>query len=63
MTNAKKYIIKRGEYDLLLTIKQRTDICPIWAIGGDITKTNYDECYGKGCGKCLQQWLNEEAIG
>lgn len=61
MTNREKYIIKRNEYDLLMTIAETVDrdTCPIEVIGGDSCRETSLNC--DDCSDCIQQWLNEEA--
>lgn len=62
MTNRERYITKRDEYDLLMTIAENIQelgtFCPITAVGG-----KPDDCdwWADRCDKCIQKWLNEEA--
>lgn len=60
MTNRERYITKRDEYDLMMTI-QKTG-CPIWIVMGE-TPPCWDNCVEDEdrCGICVQRWLNEEA--
>lgn len=60
MTNREKYITKRDEYDLMMTIQSTG--CPIWIVTGDAPSC-WDNCIEdkEMCSSCVQQWLNEEA--
>lgn len=61
MTNREKYITKRDEYDLMMTIAEAyPNVCPIDAIGGNYVECENELPFGK-CADCIQQWLNEEA--
>ena len=60
MTNREKYISKRDEYDLMMTISKTG--CPIWVVTGEQPK-RWNHCLEdeRTCGKCIQHWLNEDA--
>ena len=62
MTNREKYITKRDEYDLLMTIRKNIAVnaCPIDIIGGDWVECENELPFGN-CKDCIQKWLNEEA--
>ena len=69
MTNREKYITKRNEYDMMMTILENGGTyCPIKAISGKyssdrICRKNLanHETIRKSCGICVQRFLNEEA--
>lgn len=62
MRNREKFITKRNEYDLMMTIMRRGDACPIKLVGA-----KKPDCITTGsgvytrCDKCIERWLNEEA--
>lgn len=63
MTNRKKYITKRNEYDLLCDIRKYTHTCPVFAVSGDHPQGYH--LYGcaqneEKCNRCIQTWLNKE---
>lgn len=65
MTNREKYIIKRNEYDLMMTIASNAqnrwwEYCPIRLIGGG-SKVCPKVVIKRDCEICVQKWLNEEA--
>ena len=65
MTNRDKYITKRNEYDLMLSIL-KSDICPIYAVAGLKEKlvTCWDVAVRKPevtCEECIQKWLNKKS--
>lgn len=61
MTNREKYITKRDEYDLMMSLVSHF-ICPIKAISEH--KPPHQNCIGdeEECSKCIERWLNEEVI-
>lgn len=64
MKNREKYFTKQSEYDLMMNIEQNTYVCPIRAVAGISSQNKIERCYrykNKGCGSCIQEWLNEEA--
>lgn len=61
MTNRERYITKRNEYDLLMTIRAQRDVCPIKLIGAEKPKCIPTENYTTDCATCIARWLNEEA--
>lgn len=77
MTNREKYITKRNEYDLLMTIRDYLEgggtFCPIKAIGGkrvcEIDLIRHRDANGavleqhieRNCERCIQLFLNEES--
>ncbi len=67
MTNREKYITKRNEYDLMMTICKNIAInaCPIKIITGECSVPKYGLCQYGGwegeCEDCIQYWLNEES--
>ena len=67
MTNRQKYILKRSEYDLMLTIAKNIQglgtFCPIKAISNKRPPCKHitqSSMMIKDCEECIQQWLNEE---
>lgn len=66
MTNRERYITKRDEYDLMMTIHERSPFnCPIDLVGGIPPSTDCREInlqQFKTCSDCIQRWLNEEAV-
>lgn len=60
MTNREKYITKRNEYDLMMTIAETQPCCPIDVIGGECVECEKDLPFGH-CKDCIQRWLNKEA--
>jgi len=67
MTNREKYITKRNEYDLMITIYEGKNFwCPIQIVGGKKPKCLRRRTVGgypySDCRNCIQKWLNEEAI-
>ena len=71
MTNREKYITKRNEYDMMMTILENGGTyCPIKAISGKyssdrICRKNLanHETIRKSCGICVQKFLNEQYSG
>lgn len=69
MTNRERYITKRNQYDLMLTIAENISgigtFCPIKAISGKkrlcITKLDDNLRLVRDCEPCVQKWLNEES--
>ena len=72
MKNRDKYILKRNEYDLLITIQTNIidngGCCVIDEITGNMNACPEDMKGKVGresklaiCSKCIQAWLNEEA--
>lgn len=70
MTNREKYITKRDEYDLMMTIAENIQgigtFCPIKAIGGKrppckCKPDTQSSLMMRDCETCCQNWLNEEA--
>mgnify|MGYP006864460440 CR=1 FL=1 len=68
MTNREKYITKRNEYDLMMTIAENIQgigtFCPIKAIGGKRPPCKHDTqsfLMMRDCKTCVQKFLNEEA--
>ena len=60
--NRDRYILKRNEYDLLMTIESNTGICPIRAVAGIAREEKNERCctyVHEGCEVCVQSWLNE----
>lgn len=62
MTNRERYITKRNEYDLMMTIANSQPYCPIDIISGEIVDCENDLPFGD-CKDCIQKWLNEESEG
>ena len=61
MTNREKYFLKRDPYDLLMDMWLRI-YCPVEIISGKKPECPPDARYASsGCGKCIQEWLNEES--
>lgn len=60
MTNRERYITKRNEYDLMMTIAETQPCCPIDVIGGDWIVCEKELPFGS-CKDCIEKWLNEEA--
>lgn len=68
MTNREKYITKRDEYDLMMTIAENIQgigtFCPIKAIGGKRPPCKHvtqSFLMMRDCDKCVQEFLNEES--
>lgn len=67
MTNREKYITKRNEYDLMMTIYKNIaiNVCPIEVVLGEHPDPKHGLCWYDGwdgkCDDCIQKWLNEEA--
>jgi len=67
MTNREKYIVKRNEYDLMMTICKNIAInaCPIKIVTGEHPDPKHGLCWYGGwsgkCDECIQRFLNEEA--
>ena len=70
MTNREKYITKRNEYDLMMTIAENIQgigtFCPITAIGGKrppckCKPDTQSSLMMRDCETCVQEFLNEEA--
>ncbi len=59
MTNRERYITKRNEYDLMMTIAETQTCCPIDVIGGSYVECENDLPFGS-CKDCIQKWLNKE---
>lgn len=66
MTNRERYITKRNQYDLMLTIAENISgigtFCAIRAVS-DIRKPcvmKYNGRMERDCKTCIQSWLNEE---
>lgn len=57
MKNRDEYIIKRNEYDLMMSIKDNGNCCPIRAVSGTLG----DRVCSENCSECVQTWLNAEA--
>ncbi|WP_294471498.1 hypothetical protein [uncultured Ruminococcus sp.] len=67
MTNREKYITKRNEYDLMITIYEAKNFwCPIQIVGGKkpkcLRRRNASGYPYSDCRNCIQEWLNEEVI-
>ena len=69
MTNREKYITKRDEYDLMMTIAENIQgigtFCPIKAIGGKRPPCKHvtqSFLMMRDCETCVQRWLNEGTI-
>lgn len=69
MTNREKYITKRDEYDLMMTIAENIQglgtFCPITAIGGKRPPCKHvtqSFLMMRDCKTCIQRWLNERTI-
>lgn len=69
MTNREKYITKRDEYDLMMTIAENIQelgtFCPITAVGGKRPPCkckHIAQCslMMRDCETCVQKFLNEE---
>lgn len=63
MKNRDKYILRKNEYDLLMTFEENTGLCPIRAVAGIDLAEKISRCskyVHDGCGTCVQHWLNEE---
>lgn len=60
MTNREKFITKRNEYDLMMTINATQPFCPIEVIGVSRVKCECELPFGS-CKDCIERWLNEEA--
>ena len=60
MTNREK-ILKTNIYDLMMTITKRG--CPLAIVTGKYGPEveEWQDCI-EDCAKCIQKWLNEEAI-
>lgn len=58
MTNREKYITKRDEYDLMMTINKETGMCAVGTVGGTMRDEEY--CNSHSCAECIQKWLNQE---
>ena len=72
MTNRERYITKRDEYDLMMTIAENIQelgtFCPITAVGGKRPPCkckHIAQCslLMRDCESCCQNWLNEESEG
>lgn len=72
MTNRERYITKRDEYDLMMTIRDQIKgvgtYCPIRAVSGKGRKCILKEIIVsqfpvRACETCIQNWLNEESEG
>ena len=69
MTNRERYIIKRNQYDLMMTIAENiSDIgtfCAIRAVCGRKRPCEYTQSKNgtlmRDCPSCIQKWLNEES--
>lgn len=68
MTNREKYITKRDEYDLMMTIAENIQgigtFCPITAIGGKRPPCKHvtqSFTMMRDCETCTQKFLNEQA--
>ena len=61
MTNREKYITKRNEYDLMMTIRE-VGACPIRVVCGESCLPRFLVCkaFDEDCAGCIQKWLNEE---
>lgn len=69
MTNRERYITKRNEYDIMMTIANSV-MCPI-AVIADKVPIEWNECLNNGkdcydwrtnlCSLCTQSWLNKES--
>lgn len=65
-TNRERYIIKKNEHDLMMTIcDNANDLCPMQVIGAAQPKCIPDKKYDfrVNCAECIQRWLNEESEG
>lgn len=67
MTNREKYITKRDEYDLMMTIAENIQgigtFCPIKAIGGKRPPCKHvtqSSLMMRDCETCVQEFLNKE---
>lgn len=70
MTNRERYITKRNEYDIMLTIAENISgigtFCAIRAVCGHGRKRPCEYTQPKNgilmrdCPSCIQNWLNEE---
>ena len=58
MDNRMKYITKRNEYDLMLSILRNTKACPIYAVSGQEIPCDPND--KNNCKKCIQNWLNDK---
>jgi hypothetical protein len=72
MTNREKYITKRDEYDLMMTIAENIQelgtFCPITAVGGKrppckCKPDTQSSLILRDCETCCQDWLNEKGEG
>jgi hypothetical protein len=69
MTNRERYIIKRNEYDLMLTIADNISgigtFCAIRAVCGRKRLCEYTQSKNgilmRDCPSCIQKFLNEES--
>ena len=69
MTNRERYIIKRNQYDLMLTIAENISgigtFCAIQAVCGRKRPCEYTQSKNgtlmRNCPSCIQNWLNEES--
>lgn len=66
MTNRERYITKRNEYDLMMTIAENIQelgtFCPIKAISGKARACIITDSKPpmRDCERCIQKFLNEE---
>ena len=68
MTNRERYMIKRNQYDLMLTIAENISgigtFCAIRAVCGRKHPCEYTQSKNgtlmRDCPFCIQNWLNEE---
>lgn len=72
MKNRERYITKRNEYDLMMTIAENIQelgtFCPITAVGGKRPpcKCKHDTQSSlilRDCETCVQEFLNDEYTG
>ena len=69
MTNRERYITKRNEYDLMLTIAENISgigtFCAIRAVCGRKRPCEYTQTENgilvRDCPSCIQKFLNEES--
>lgn len=69
MTNRERYITKRNQYDLMLTIAENISgidtFCAIRAVCGRKRPCEYTQSKNgtlmRDCPSCIQKWLNEES--